>query len=133
MSRKERDRLKVVVAGRLKQVEAARLLRLSVCQARRVVARYRAEGDAGRVHRGRGRRSNRRIDEATVRRTLGLVKTRYRDFGPTLAAETLAACDGIEGGPVPGLAPGWRWPPPGPPPRKRPVPSGGRPDIPTLR
>ena len=50
MSRKERDRLKVMAsleAGRVKQVEAARLLRLSVRQVRRIQGRYAAQGGAG--------------------------------------------------------------------------------------
>ncbi len=99
MSRKERDRLKVVSAlaeCRLKQVEASRLLRLSVRQVRRLLRRYREEGDVGLVHRSRGRPSNRRIPEATHRRVLALVRRHYADFGPTLASEKLAERDGIE-------------------------------------
>jgi len=71
MSRKERDRLKVMAAlaqRRMRQKEASRLLRLSERQARRILARYRAEGDAGLVHRARGRPSNRRLPEALRRR-----------------------------------------------------------------
>jgi len=98
MSRKERDRLKVIeplAEGRLTQAEAATLMGLSVRQVRRILGRYRAEGDAGLLHRARGRPSNRRIPEATARRAVALVETRYRDFGPTLAAEKLAERDGI--------------------------------------
>lgn len=98
MSRKERDRLKVIeplADGRLTQVQAAALMRLSVRQVRRVLARYRASGDAGLVHRARGRPSNRRIPAATVRRAVALIQAGYRDFGPTLAAEMLAERDGI--------------------------------------
>jgi len=99
MSRKERDRLKVMAAlveGRLKQVEAGRLLRLSVRQVRRIAQRYRAEGDAGLVHRSRGRLPNNRIPDRVHRRTLALVRRQYADFGPTLAAEKLSERDGIE-------------------------------------
>ena len=98
MSRKERDRLKVMAAlvqGRLKQAEAGRLLRLSVRQVRRIAQRYRAEGDAGLVHRSRGRLPNNRIPDRVHRRTLALVRRHYRDFGPTLAAEKLSERDGI--------------------------------------
>ena len=69
MSRKERDRLKVMAAlaeGRLKQIQAAGLLRLSVRRVRRLLRRYEREGDVGLVHRSRGRPSNRRIPEATL-------------------------------------------------------------------
>jgi len=58
MSRKERDRLKVVAAlaeRRLRQRAAGRLVGLSERQVRRILVRYRAEGDAGLVHRARGR------------------------------------------------------------------------------
>ena len=98
MSRKERDRLKVMAAlvqGRLKQAEAGRLLRLSVRQVRRIAQRYRAEGDAGLVHRSRGRLPNNRIPDRVHRRTLALVRRQYADFGPTLAAEKLWERDGI--------------------------------------
>jgi len=98
MSRKERDRLKVLAelrAGRLKQVEAARLLKLSVRQVRRIAARYAREGDAGLVHRLRGRSSNGKIDDETRGRAIDLVSRDYYDFGPTLASEKLAERDGI--------------------------------------
>lgn len=98
MSGKERDRLRVMAAlreRRLRQVEAARRLRLSVRQVRRILARYRAEGDAGLVHRARGRPSNRRLPEGLRRRVMAQVARAYRDFGPTLAAEKLSERDGL--------------------------------------
>jgi len=98
MSRKERDRLKVVAAlaeGRLVQVEAGRRLRLCERQVRRLLRRYEAEGDAGLVHRAGGRPSNRRLREALRRRVLGRVAATYRDFGPTLAAEKLQEREGL--------------------------------------
>ena len=98
MSGKERDRLKVMAAlaqRRMRQKEASRLLRLSERQARRILARYRAEGDAGLVHRARGRPSNRRLPEALRRRVMGRVVRQYRGFGPTLAAEKLQERDGL--------------------------------------
>lgn len=98
MSSKERDRLKIldaVIAGRLKQVEAARLLNLCPRQVRRLLERYRAEGDAGLVHRLRGQASNRKLPGVLKRRTIQRVKKKYSGFGPTLAAEYLAEHDGI--------------------------------------
>lgn len=96
MSAKERDRLKVMAslkAKRVKQVEAARLLRLSVRQVRRIQGRYAEEGDAGLVHRSRGRPSNGRIPEAARRRVMARVQADYADFGPTLASEKLSERD----------------------------------------
>jgi len=98
MSRKERDRLKVVAAlgeRRPRQAAAARRLALSVRQVRRILARYRREGDAGLVHRARGRPSNRRLPEGLRRRVMAQVARQYGDFGPTLAAEKLSERDGL--------------------------------------
>ena len=58
MSRKERDRIPVMRAisqAEMTLEEAARVLKLSSRQARRIWKRYLAEGDAGLVHRSRGR------------------------------------------------------------------------------
>jgi hypothetical protein len=90
--------MKVVAAlkdGRLKQVEAARLMKLSVRHVRRIEKRYAAEGDAGLVHRSRGRPSSRPIPKKTREEVLARVRAVYADFGPTLASETLAARDGL--------------------------------------
>jgi hypothetical protein len=90
--------MKVVEAlgeGRLRQVEAARRLRLCERQVRRILVRYRVQGDAGLVHRGRGRPSNRRLPEALRRRVMGRVVRQYRDFGPTFAAEKLQEREGL--------------------------------------
>ena len=94
LSAKERDRLKVlheVEQGHLKQVEAARRLRVTDRQVRRWQIRLRAEGDGAMVHGLRGRRSNRKLPEVLAQRALrALRRERYRGFGPTLAAEHLA-------------------------------------------
>lgn len=97
MNVKERRRLDVfsrVVSGELTLVKASELLKLSYRQAKRAYARYRSDGDAGVVHGLRGRVSNRRTDEEKKARVLKLFEEKYRDFGPTLAAEYLASEDG---------------------------------------
>jgi len=94
MSQAERDRLKVMaplLGGRRTQGEAARLLGLSVRQVRRVQRRLEGEGDVGVVHRLRGRPSNRRKDPGLRQAVLAACRQRYPDFGPTFAAEKLAA------------------------------------------
>ena len=93
MSQQERDRLKVmsqVLSGKRKQAEAARLLRRSVRQIRRLQHRLEDEGDYGVIHRLRGRPSNNRKDEGFRRQVIDLYREDYPDFGPTLAAEKLA-------------------------------------------
>ena len=74
MSRKERDRLKVIEAvneKRLKQTQAAEQLGLSVRQIKRLVRAQREEGAAGLVSKMRGRASHRRISQAEREATLG--------------------------------------------------------------
>src|SRR6266403_1820268 len=94
MNQPERERLKVLQGIEQRywtQVEGARRLRLSSRQVRRLQRRIAAEGDGGVIHRLRGRRSNRKIPEKVQKRVLAEVRRRYADFGPTLAAEHLAA------------------------------------------
>lgn len=68
---------------------------MGVCyrQATRIWRRYRKRGDAGLVHRGRGKVGARRKPAAFRRQVLARYAQRYPDFGPTLAAEKLAAED----------------------------------------
>jgi transposase len=93
MNREERDRLKVlhgVRQGERTQKEAARLLRLTVRQIRRLVRRLEASGDQGLIHRLRGRPSNRGLDEELRQKVLAEYERCYQGFGPTLASEKLA-------------------------------------------
>jgi transposase len=98
MSVKERVRLEAlcrVKRGEATVVEAAELMGLSLRQARRVWKRFRAEGDAGLVHKLRGRGSNRRLPQDVRERAVKLHQEKYHDFGPTLACEKLAE-EGVE-------------------------------------
>lgn len=98
MSQRERDVLKVmslVLKGQRTQAEAGRLLKRSDRQVRRLQRRLQSQGDGAVVHGLRGRPSNRRIDDAIRQSALDLYREKYRDFGPTLAAEKLAESDGV--------------------------------------
>ena len=94
LSARERERLKVlheVEQGHLKQIEAARRLRLTDRHVRRLQVRLHSEGDRGLVHRLRGGHSNRQIPESVRLRVVReLRQARYAGFGPTLASEHLA-------------------------------------------
>ena len=97
LSQRERDRLKVlheVEQKHLTQAEAAQRLKRTDRQVRRMLIRLREHGDAGIVHRLRGRPSNRRLAVVLEQKILARVCQRYADFGPTLAAEHLAK-DGL--------------------------------------
>jgi hypothetical protein len=94
MSVKERvrlDAMRRVERGELSVVAASELSGLSLRQGRRVWKRFKAGGDAGVVHKLRGRASNRRLGEDARERIIKLHQERYADFGPTLACEKLAS------------------------------------------
>ena len=89
-----------VKAATLSLSSAARLMDVSYRQAKRLYRRYRDQGGAGLKHRSAGRRSNRGTPARIRERVLKLVRDKYggavdERFGPTLAAEHLAAEDGI--------------------------------------
>ena len=103
MSKRELARVGVLARVKsrdLRVVDAAVLMRLSYRQTKRLWKRYREEGAAGLKHRSAGRRSNRAYAEKFRRQVLGLVREKYggavgERFGPTLAAEHLAAEDQV--------------------------------------
>jgi hypothetical protein len=74
---------------RLTITAAAQLLGLERRQVFRVLKSYRTWGPAGLISRRRGRPSNRRKPEALRTQVVALIRERYWDFGPTLAAEKL--------------------------------------------
>ena len=94
MSRNERNRIKIMAALKAKelnQVQAAELMGLSYRQAKRVWRRFQQEGEAGLVHRLRGRPGLRCKPAELRSQVLGRCgEARYTDFGPTLMAEELA-------------------------------------------
>ena len=93
MSRKERNRLTIMVgvkALKLTLVAAAGLMGVCYRQSKRIWQRYQAAGDAGLVHRLRGKPSVRRKPAALRAQVLArCAEERYADFGPTLMAEQL--------------------------------------------
>ena len=68
---------------------AAAVLAVSERQAFRLLARYETDGGSGLIHKARGRTSNRSRNEGIRKYAVELVKTKYADFGPTLATEVL--------------------------------------------
>jgi transposase len=85
-----------VKKGQLTQRAAGEQLGVSDRWVRKLLVRIKREGDAGVVHGLRGRVSNRRLAESLQGKVLKLVKSKYSDFGPTLACEYLAKKDKIE-------------------------------------
>lgn len=92
MSNKDLDRLhilKKVQSKELTQVEAGRLLKLGERQIRRLLTRFKEEGSKGIISKLVGRQGNRNKPKHLKQRVLALLKEKYEDFGPTLAAEKL--------------------------------------------
>ena len=93
MTQRERDVLKVmagVLAGSRTQVEASRLLKLSVRHIRRLQQQLEARGDASLAHGLRGKPSNHRHEPGFRKKVLTLYRKKYADFGPTFACEKFA-------------------------------------------
>jgi transposase len=98
MSERDVRRIEVlseVVAGRRTVAQAAAVLAVTPRHVHRLLRRLRAGGGAALAHRARGRPSNNRIAAGVRDYALALVRERYADFGPTLAAETLAQQHGL--------------------------------------
>jgi transposase len=99
MSEREVHRVEVlsgVVAGRMSTSEAASVLCLSDRQVQRLLKTFREDGAVALRHKARGRPSNNRSLAGLRDLTLAIVRERYADFGPTLAAEKLAERDGVK-------------------------------------
>jgi transposase len=73
----------------LTPTEAGTLLGVSPSQTYKLLEKYRKLGAAALTSKKRGKRSNRAYPKQFKRRVLDLIEAGYRDFGPTLLAETL--------------------------------------------
>jgi len=83
--------LQQLLAKKINGTEAAQQLRLTTRQVRRLKRKVERHGPRGLAHASRGKRSNRRLSEKTVKSVLKILKARYADFKPTFACEKLAA------------------------------------------
>lgn len=99
MNQSERTRLTVMQslkAHKLTQREAAVRLDLSIRQVKRLWRVFQSAGSAGLVSKQRGRVSPRRLNAELRSRASELIRTRYIDFGPTLAHEKLTEIDHLK-------------------------------------
>src|ERR1700730_15552173 len=92
MNTKEREQL--VVFAKLKnkeitQIEAALQLKVSARWIRTKYKRYKNLGDAGIVHKNRGLESKRRWNDADKEIAIDLLRSEWKGFGPSFAAEKL--------------------------------------------
>jgi transposase len=92
MSGNELQRIEVlaeVLSGRRTEVSAAAILGVSTRQTHGLIAAYRSGGSANVIHKGWGRASNNKLLEGIREYAVELVRSKYADFGPSLAAEML--------------------------------------------
>jgi hypothetical protein len=98
MSRTELSRLRVMIDladGRTRVEYAAALMGLQRRQVYRLLDAFRAHGPDALISKRRGKPSNRAHGAAFRQSCLAIVRERYEDFGPTLAAEKLAEVHGL--------------------------------------
>ena len=98
MSRNELTRLRVLIDvadGRLSVADATGLIGVGRRQVYRLLDAFRAGGPDGLISRKRGRSSNRALGAVFRETVLAIVRERYADFGPTLAAEKLCELHGL--------------------------------------
>jgi hypothetical protein len=99
MSRKELTRLRVLIDisdGRLSVADATGLFGVGRRQVYRLLDAFPACGPDGLISRKRGGPSNRALGAVFRETVLAIVRERYIDFGPTLAAEKLAELHGLD-------------------------------------
>ena len=98
MSDKELSRLEVLrdlTSGRLTASAAAELLGLERRQVQGLAKAYQDQGPTALISKKRGRPSNRQTPASLKVQALAVIRERYADFGPTLAAEKLRELHGI--------------------------------------
>ena len=97
-SRREREQAHIfrkLQKGELSRSMAAKALNITVRWLTKKFSRFMREGDAGLIHRGRGKQSEKRWCLAEEKKAIELLRGEFSDFGPTFAAEKLSELHGI--------------------------------------
>jgi len=92
MTNKEIDRIPViaeVIEGNVNQVCAAKKLKVSERQVRRLITKFKKDGKQSLISKKSNKPSNRCLPSELKSKTINLVESHYVDFGPTLANEYL--------------------------------------------
>ena len=99
MSGRELQRIEVlseVVAKKRTERSAAAVLGISTRQTRRLLTAYRDSGGSALIHKARGRASNNHLIVGVREYAMAIVRSKYADFGPTLASEMLLEKDELK-------------------------------------
>lgn len=98
MSNKELTRLEIIQkidSKELRNKDAAEILGISNRHLRRLKTRYHLNGPAGLTSKKRGKTSNHSLSRQLKEEVVEILKSKYPDFGPTLATEKLAEVHGL--------------------------------------
>lgn len=98
MSIKETNRISILEKLKqkeIKQGKAARIMGVSVRQARRLLKSYKKDGTNGIIHKLRGLPGNNTADQKIMNQAVTVFKTKYSDFSITLAHEKLTIHHGF--------------------------------------
>ena len=85
-----------LIQNKIDMSQTMKMLDLSKRQVKRLRKRVREHGTEGVIHKGRGKRSNRKTPDDLREKTEKLLKEKYPDFGPKFASEKLRDDHGIE-------------------------------------
>ena len=77
------------------QSEAERVINLSQRHIRRLIKQYRTEGAESFYYQA-NKVSNRKLSDELQKKVLGLIRSKYVGFGPTLISEKLEELDGLK-------------------------------------
>jgi transposase len=83
-----------IACGKLTLMDAAKRMRVSYRQAKRINKRYRKKGDIGLQHGNRGKKPHNAYLESHKQEILEIYCKKYMEFGPTFASEKLMEDDG---------------------------------------
>lgn len=99
MTRVQLQRFEVLsqlTSGTITGTEASEKLGLSVRHVRRLKKRVKKKGARGLIHGNKGTVSKRKVKKKTRDKVLKLLRSTYKDFGPTFTAEKLAERDKVQ-------------------------------------
>jgi len=92
LTMKDKNKIEVIVAvmdGKIEVRDAGKILSRSCRQIYRMLARIRKEGISGLIHKNRGRKSLRRINDKTGDKIISLVRGKYGGINDTHLKEIL--------------------------------------------
>lgn len=92
MTNKESSRHAIItklIASKINGTQAAKQLKLSIRQTKRLKASVIKNGIKGTIHKLRGKTGNNKLPEGTLKKAKEYIEENYSDFGPTFAQEKL--------------------------------------------